>query len=109
GAKVRVETEYLGPAEKPIGEGDTMAAQIEQCPATRALYIPEPLRMRTEVLLALLNQMHFAEGARVCHFLRLGILRREEELLRVEQQHPVRAARLDHPVGLVEGDTEGLL
>src|SRR5262249_9809012 len=43
-------------AEEPAGVLDGMAAHVEQDAATRALDIPEPRLMRSEMLLALLDQ-----------------------------------------------------
>ena len=107
--QVRIGAQYLGAPQEPPGEPDPMRAEIEQRPAPSSLHIPEPLRVRTEVLLALFNQVHFAKGAGVCHLFRLAILGGEEKLLGIEQQHTVGAAGLDHRVSLGRCDTERLL
>ena len=61
------------------------------------------------MLLALLDQVYFAECARVGHFFRLEILGGEEKLLCIQQQHSVRPAGLDHLVGLLERHAKRLL
>src|ERR1700722_599341 len=86
-----------------------MRPQIKQGTATCALHIPKPLRMRAEVLLALFDEVHFAERAGVCHLFRLDVFRGEQERLRIEQQHPIGAAGRDYLVRLVERDTKRLL
>jgi len=58
------------------------------------------------VLLALLDQVYPTKRAGVGHFLRLDILRVEQERFGIKQQHSVGAAGRNHPVGLVERDTE---
>jgi hypothetical protein len=61
------------------------------------------------VLLSLLDQMDPSERALVRHLLRLDVLRREEELLGVEEEDAGLRARIDHRVGLLERDAERLL
>ena len=85
-----------------------MAAQVEQGASADSLHIPKPLCMGAKVFLALLDQVHFAEGAGVGHFLRLDILRREQERLGIEQQDSVRGT-LQSSGPPRQRDTERLL
>jgi len=61
------------------------------------------------VLLALLHEVHAAERTLVGHLLRLYVLRCEEQLLGVEQQHPGLLTGVDHRVRFLEGDAQRLL
>ena len=106
---VRVDARDVGLAEEPPAEGDPVAPQVHRRSAPGLRHVPEPVRVRSRVLLPLLHQVHAAEGAFVRHLLRLHVLGREEQLLGVEQQHTGLAARVDHRVRLLERETEGLL
>ena len=87
GTEMRIYAGDLRPSEKPVGESDAMAAEIEQRPAAGAFHIPKPLRVRPEVFLALLNEVRFSEGSVVGHLFGLKVFRSEEKLFGVKQRH----------------------
>ena len=70
-----------------------MAAQVHQRAAAGLLDVPEPVGVRAGVLLALLDEVDVAERALVRHLLRLHVLRREEQLLGVHEEHALRRGR----------------
>ena len=86
-----------------------MAAEIHQRAPARPLDIPEPVGVRSGVLLALLHEVDATERALVRHPLRLDVLRREEQLLGVQQQDARPRAGVDHRVSLFQGETERFL
>src|SRR5690349_666152 len=107
--QLRVYALHVRHAEEPPAKGDAMAAEIHERAAAGLLDVPEPVGVRTVVLLTLLHEMDATEGALVRHLLRLHVLWGEEKLLRVQQQYIGLPARVDHLVGLLEGDAERLL
>ena len=107
--ELRVDALHLLLAEEPPAESDAVAAEVHQRPAARLIDVPEPVGVRARVLLSLLHDVDATERAFVRHLLRLHVLRREEQLLGVEQQHARLRARLDHRVGFLERDAERLL
>ncbi len=106
--QVRIHTHHLRPAEKPVSKRNPVAPKIQQRTATRLLHIPEPLRMRTKMFFTLLDQVNFAERPGIRHFFRLHILRRKKQLLRIQQQHAMFAARRNHPVRLFQRHAQRL-
>ena len=84
----------------PAGELDAVAAHVHEHSAAGALGIPEPVRMRAEVLLALAHQVHRPQRALVGQLLGPHVLGRKAELLGVHQKHARPAAGRDHLVGL---------
>jgi hypothetical protein len=86
-----------------------MAPEIHQRAAARAIYIPEPLAVRAEVLLALLHEVNFSEGAGVGHFLGFEIFWGEEKLFAVHQQDAVFFRDGDHLFAFFNGHRQRLL
>ena len=84
-------------------------AEVHQRAAPRLVDVPEPVGVRPGVLLPLLHEMDAPERPLVGHLLRLHVLRREEQLLRVEQQHAGLGAGVDHRVRFLERHAERLL
>ena len=107
--ELRVHALHFRLAEEPPAERDAVAAEVHERAAARLLDVPEPVGVRAGVLLALLHEMDAPERAFVRHLLRLDVLRREEQLLGVEQQHAGLGARVDHRVRFLERDAERLL
>src|SRR6266481_6863987 len=109
GRELRVHTLYFLLAEEPPAEGDAMTAEVHEGAAAGLLDIPEPVGVRARVLLGLFHEMNAAESAFIRHLLRLHVLWREEELLRVEEKDTGSGARVDHRVGFLERDAQRLL
>ena len=109
GRKLRIHTLYSWLAEEPPAEGDTVATQVHERAAARLLDVPEPVGVRSRVLLALLYQVDSPEGAFVRHLLCLDVFRREEKLLGVEKEDAGPGAGIDHRVGFLERDAKRLL
>src|ERR1700722_4013013 len=95
-------------AEEPIGEGDTVAAEIHERAAAAAIDVPEPFAVRAEMLFALLDEINFAEGAGVGHFFDFEIFRREEKLFTVHQEDAGLFCGGDHFFALGDGHGERL-
>ena len=79
-----------GAVEEPAAERDAVAAHVHEDAAARARDVPEPVGVRPEVLLALLDEVDLAEGAFPRHLLGLDVLGREEELLGVHEEDALR-------------------
>ncbi len=93
----------------PARELDPVAAHVHEHPAAGALGIPEPARVRPEVLLALAHEIHRPQRALVGQLLRPHVLGREAQLLGVHQEHSRLRAGGDHLVGLRQRARERLL
>ncbi len=106
---LRVHAPDLGLAKKPPAKGDAVAAEVHHRPTARLRDVPEPVGVRSGVLLSLFYEVDATERSLIRHLFRLHVLRRKEQLLGVQQQHARLAAGVDHRVGLLQRDTQRLL
>ena len=71
GAHLAIDRLDGGAAQKPVAEGDAVAAEVHEGAAAGAVDVPEPFAVRAEMFFALLDEIDFSEGAGIGHFFRL--------------------------------------
>ena len=97
------------PSQEPVAKGHSVAAHVHEHPASGTLDVPEPFGVRAEVHLGLLHEVHLTECTLVGHLLRLAVLRREVQLLGVEEMDAVLFGCLVHAVALGDRHRHRLL